>query len=80
MIDRATAPPGAGRTMLAAAERRIAEAGRAYCRLDCVSTNARLRAYYEDAGYAVVGEQPLKDGGLGSKYGVTLLEKRLAAG
>lgn len=80
MIDRATAPPGAGRTMLAAAERRIAEAGRAYCRLDCVSTNARLRAYYEDAGYAVVGEQPLKDGGLGSRYGVTLLEKRLAAG
>jgi protein-tyrosine phosphatase len=63
--------------MLAAAERRIAEAGRAYCRLDCVATNTRLRGYYEDAGYTVVGEQPYKDGGKGSLYGVTLLEKRL---
>lgn len=80
MVDRAAAPPGAGRTMLAEAERRIAEAGRAYCRLDCVSTNPRLRAYYESAGYTVVGEQPLKDGGLGSRYAVTLLEKELTAG
>lgn len=80
MVDRATAPPGSGRAMLSAAERRIAEAGRVYCRLDCVSTNARLRAYYEGAGYAVVGEQPLKDGGKGSKYAVTLMEKRLVVG
>ncbi|MFE2428379.1 hypothetical protein ACFXJ5_16785 [Streptomyces sp. NPDC059373] len=63
--------------MLGEAERRIAEAGRAYCRLDCVSTNPRLRAYYEGEGYVVVGEQPSKDGGLGGKYAVTLLEKKL---
>lgn len=78
MTDRTAAPRGAGRAMLAAAERRIAEAGRAYCRLDCLSTNARLRAYYEGVGYTVVGEQPHKDGGLGSKYAVTLMERRLS--
>jgi protein-tyrosine phosphatase len=77
MVDRAAAPRGVGRAMLGEAERRIAEAGRAYCRLDCVSTNPRLRAYYEGAGYTVVGEQPFKDGGSGSTYGVTLLEKKL---
>ena len=42
-----------------------------------MSTNPRLRAYYEAAGYTVTGEQPLKDGGTGSRYAVTLLEKRL---
>jgi protein-tyrosine phosphatase len=42
-----------------------------------LATNARLRQYYEAAGYTVVGEQPSKDGGLGKTYGVTLLEKRL---
>ncbi|MEV6398977.1 N-acetyltransferase [Streptomyces sp. NPDC051907] len=77
MTDRQTAPPGAGLVMLAEAERRIARSGRALCRLDCLSDNPRLRRYYEDAGYTVVGEQPSKNGDGGKQYGVTLLEKRL---
>lgn len=79
MTDRATAPPGLGRAMLAHAEHRIATTGRTLSRLDCVATNPRLRAYYESAGYTVTGEQPLKDGGRGSRYAVTLLEKRLVS-
>ncbi|MEU9110500.1 GNAT family N-acetyltransferase [Streptomyces sp. NPDC048483] len=78
MVDRAYAPAGTGRAMLGQAERRIAEAGREWCRLDCVSSNPRLRTYYEGAGYTVVGEQPLKEGADGSLYAVTLMEKRLA--
>ncbi len=77
MVDRERAPAGTGRAMLAHAERRIAEAGRTWARLDCLSSNPRLRSYYEGAGYTVVGEQPFKEGGGGSPYAVTLLEKRL---
>ncbi|MGW4981678.1 GNAT family N-acetyltransferase [Streptomyces mirabilis] len=77
MTDRRVAPPGAGRHMLAEAERRIAAAGRPLSRLDCLSTNPRLRKYYQAAGYTVVGEQTAKDGGLGTPYAVTLLEKHL---
>ena len=72
-----TAPPGTGRRLLAQAESRITATGRPYARLDCLATNPRLRAYYESAGYTVVGEQREKDGGLGSPYAVTLMEKRL---
>ncbi|MDN3028893.1 GNAT family N-acetyltransferase [Streptomyces sp. S.PB5] len=72
------APPNAGRELLRHAESRIRDAARPYARLDCLSTNPRLRTYYESAGYTVVGEQPEKDGGLGSPYAVTLLEKRLS--
>ncbi|MGX9888482.1 GNAT family N-acetyltransferase [Streptomyces sp. NPDC002276] len=72
-----TAPPGTGRRLLARAESRITATGRPYARLDCLAANTRLRAYYESAGYAVVGEQRAKDGGLGSPYAVTLMEKRL---
>ncbi|WP_329255486.1 GNAT family N-acetyltransferase [Streptomyces sp. NBC_01478] len=72
-----TAPPGTGRHLLAQAESRITATGRPYARLDCLSSNPRLRAYYESAGYTVVGEQRAKDGGLGNPYAVTLLEKRL---
>ncbi|MFI9563369.1 GNAT family N-acetyltransferase [Streptomyces rishiriensis] len=72
-----TAPPGTGRRMLAQAESRIAATGRPYARLDCLSANPRLRAYYESAGYTVVGEQRAKQGGPGSPYAVTLLEKHL---
>ncbi|MEU8551969.1 GNAT family N-acetyltransferase [Streptomyces roseoverticillatus] len=77
MTDRRTAEPGTGRHLLTEAERRIAATGRTLCRLDCLSSNPRLRDYYEAAGYTVVGEQRAKDGGLGSPYAVTLLEKRL---
>ncbi|ARF59402.1 N-acetyltransferase [Streptomyces gilvosporeus] len=77
MVDRASAPPGTGRALLDQAEQRIAQAGRERCRLDCVSTNPRLRTYYENAGYTVVGEHPSKVAPDGRRYGVTLLEKRL---
>ncbi|MCX4633987.1 GNAT family N-acetyltransferase [Streptomyces platensis] len=78
MVDHRHAPPGTGRALLAHAERRIAGAGRPWARLDCVSRNPRLRTYYEGAGYTVVGEHT-KEGGGGSRYAVTLLEKRLGA-
>ncbi|MFG2098825.1 GNAT family N-acetyltransferase [Streptomyces sp. NPDC048612] len=77
MVDREHAAAGTGRALLAHAEGRIAGAGRAWSRLDCVSSNPRLRTYYEGAGYTVVGEQPVKEGADGSLYAVTLLEKRL---
>jgi protein-tyrosine phosphatase len=77
MTDRTTAPPGTGRRMLAEAERRIAASGRDLCRLDCLATNPVLRAYYEAAGYEVVGEQSAKSGARKAVYAVTLLEKRL---
>ncbi|WP_050515020.1 GNAT family N-acetyltransferase [Streptomyces rimosus] len=77
MVDRDRAPAGTGRAMLARAEQRIAAAGRPLSRLDCKSSNPRLRPYYESAGYRVVGEQPSKVGSDGSRYTVTLLEKRL---
>ncbi|MER0445253.1 GNAT family N-acetyltransferase [Streptomyces sp. Edi4] len=79
MVDRATAPRGTGRALLAHAERRVAEAGRALCRLDCRSDNAALVRYYEGAGYVVVGEQGSKTDGGGSPYAVTLMEKPLPA-
>ncbi|MCT9077534.1 tyrosine-protein phosphatase [Streptomyces fulvoviolaceus] len=72
-----TTPPGTGRRMLTEAESRIAATGRPYARLDCLASNPRLRAYYEAAGYTVVGEQSAKEDGLSSPYAVTLLEKRL---
>ncbi|GFE17379.1 N-acetyltransferase [Streptomyces glebosus] len=78
MVDRRHAPAGTGRALLAHAEQRIAGAGRAWARLDCVSSNPRLRTYYEGAGYTVAGERS-KEGSGGSRYGVTLLEKRLGA-
>ncbi|WP_433856012.1 N-acetyltransferase family protein [Streptomyces kronopolitis] len=77
MIARDHAPPDTGRALLTHAEHRIARTGRTRSRLDCVSSNPRLRTYYEAAGYTVVGEQPFKRGTGGSKYAVTLLEKRI---
>ncbi|WP_330466579.1 GNAT family N-acetyltransferase [Streptomyces longwoodensis] len=77
MVTPHTAPPGTGRHLLAHAESRITATGRTHARLDCLATNPRLRAYYEKAGYTVVGEQRAKTDGTGSPYTVTLLEKRL---
>ncbi|MET9700711.1 GNAT family N-acetyltransferase [Streptomyces sp. NPDC006529] len=77
MVEREAAPAGAGRRLLEHAERRIARAGLERARLDCVSTNPRLLAYYQGAGYRVVGEFPSKQATDGRMYGVILLEKRL---
>ena len=76
MVDRTVAPRGAGRRLLAAAERRIAECGRTFSRLDCVARNHQLAAYYERAGYTRVGEG-VQQSPEGVAYPVTLLEKRL---
>ncbi len=72
MTDRRVAPPGAGRHMLAEAERRIAAAGRPLSRLDC--RHPACASTTRQPGHTVVGEQTAKDGGLGSPYAVTLLE------
>ncbi|MFF9495369.1 GNAT family N-acetyltransferase [Streptomyces flaveolus] len=45
MVDRASARPGTERALLRAAERRVAEAGREFVRLDCLAGSARLNAY-----------------------------------
>jgi protein-tyrosine phosphatase len=74
MIDHENPLRGTGRAMLAAAEERIAAAGRSLARLDCAAHNARLRRYYADAGYTEVGEQRHR---AGFRYPVTLFEKQL---
>ncbi|WP_406447369.1 GNAT family N-acetyltransferase [Streptomyces sp. NBC_00876] len=75
MVDHAAAPPGTGRRLLRAAERRVADAGRALVRLDCLADNVRLRAYYLDAGYEVVGHKEGKPQPDGRVKAFTLLEK-----
>ena len=47
---------GDGGVLLEWAERLAADHGRAFLRLDCVASNAPLRAYYERAGYEHVGD------------------------
>ncbi|MGK5638830.1 GNAT family N-acetyltransferase [Streptomyces sp. URMC 126] len=78
MVDREAGGPGTGRMLLRAAERRVAERGRHLVRLDCLAGNARLTAYYLDAGYRVVGHKAGKPqpGGAPAKS-FTLLEKDL---
>jgi protein-tyrosine phosphatase len=72
VVDRAYAGTELGRTVLTGAESRIRAAGRVRGRLDCVSANPRLRAYYRDAGYAEVGHATFRADG-----DTTLFEKRL---
>ncbi|MEU0005855.1 GNAT family N-acetyltransferase [Streptomyces sp. NPDC006314] len=79
MVDRDGAPPGTGRLMLRAAERRVAEAGRTAVRLDCLAGNARLTSYYRDAGYRVVGHRAGKPQPSGAPKSFTLLEKAARA-
>jgi protein-tyrosine phosphatase len=71
VVDRAHAGSGVGRRVLAGAEDLIAASGRPLARLDCVSRNPALRAYYRTAGYAEVGTREIY-------YGtITLFEKQL---
>ncbi|WP_345255033.1 GNAT family N-acetyltransferase [Streptomyces hundungensis] len=79
MVDRSHAPPGTGRLLLQAAERRVAAAGRAWVRLDCLAGNARLTGYYLDAGYQVVGRKEGKPQPGGVPKSFTLLEKAVPA-
>ncbi|MFI0900015.1 GNAT family N-acetyltransferase [Streptomyces sp. NPDC020983] len=76
MVDHGTARPGTGRTLLRAAEHRVAETGRPLVRLDCLASNARLTAFYTAEGYRVVGRKEGKpQPGAGPKV-FTLLEKK----
>ncbi|MFH8605945.1 GNAT family N-acetyltransferase [Streptomyces sp. NPDC018029] len=77
LMTRRGAPAGTGRALLRDAERRIAAAGRALCRLDVMVSNPRLRTYYEEAGYAAVGELRDKPSADGRPYGVLLMERPL---
>jgi GNAT superfamily N-acetyltransferase len=47
---------GLGSGILTWASTEAVARGRRYLCLDCLSTNRRLRRYYEDHGYSVVGE------------------------
>ncbi|MEU6587872.1 GNAT family N-acetyltransferase [Streptomyces sp. NPDC046881] len=77
MVDRRVAAPGTGRLLLSAAERRVAEVGRTSVRLDCLADNAQLNAYYQHAGYRVVGHKEGKPQPSGPAKSFTLLEKEL---
>lgn len=77
MVDRTSVPPGTGRQLLRAAERRVAEAGRPLVRLDCLATNVRLSAYYLNVGYRVVGRKDGKPQPGGTPKSFTLLEKSI---
>ncbi|MEU7104798.1 GNAT family N-acetyltransferase [Streptomyces stramineus] len=80
MVDRSSARPGVGRLLLRAAERRVAEVGREFVRLDCLAGNARLNAYYVDEGYRPVGHKAGKPQPGGAPKSFTLLEKTLQDG
>jgi ribosomal protein S18 acetylase RimI-like enzyme len=56
IVARSHAGQGLGRRLLQRAERRVAERGGTEVRLECVTTNTRLRRYYERAGYRYIGE------------------------
>ncbi|MFI6607799.1 GNAT family N-acetyltransferase [Streptomyces sp. NPDC050507] len=75
MVDHSRVPSGTGRQLLSRAERRVAESGRLLVRLDCLAGNARLKAYYLDAGYQVVGHKEGKPQPGGTPKSFTLLEK-----
>jgi GNAT superfamily N-acetyltransferase len=49
-------PAGWGRTLLDWAEQKALEQGRSFLCLDTLSSNTRLRRYYEDMGFRSVGE------------------------
>ena len=63
MVDHTRVPPGTGRRLLRAAERRVAGAGRVLTRLDCLAGNDRLTAYHldPDQGRGAVTEGPVPD-------------------
>jgi GNAT superfamily N-acetyltransferase len=48
--------PGLGVALMEWAESKAVEHGRRYLCLDCMTTNSRLRRYYEDLGFRSVGE------------------------
>ena len=82
MVDRRWAGQGIGGHLLDWTEDQIRSVGCPVARLDCVRTNATLRAYYEAAGYVLVGVREFKGVKLSAVAtveppGVALYEKKL---
>jgi ribosomal protein S18 acetylase RimI-like enzyme len=73
-VLRAYGGHGVGRAILRWAEARVGMRGRTYLRLDCVADNAKLRAYYEDAGFLHVGEKTDEED---PSWRASLYEKRV---
>jgi GNAT superfamily N-acetyltransferase len=73
MVDRAVAGGGVGAALLRWAEAQAREAGAPSLRLGCVESNARLRAYYAEQGFAEVGRRDFD----GPWFSAVLLEKVL---
>ena len=70
-VRRSGAGRGLGGAMLRWAELQAHEAGKTYLRLDCMAENPALRAYYERAGFAHVGDM------YGATWSASLYEKRV---
>ncbi|MGB8652085.1 MAG: GNAT family N-acetyltransferase [Mycobacteriales bacterium] len=73
MVNRADAGRGVGAGLLRWAEAQARAAGAPCLRLDCVESNARLRAYYAAQGFAEVGRRDFD----GPWFSAVLLEKEL---
>jgi ribosomal protein S18 acetylase RimI-like enzyme len=69
-VRRAYAGRELGKRLLDWAEGRATESGREYLRLDCVTDNENLRAYYERLGFEPRGETRIDD------FTATLFERR----
>jgi ribosomal protein S18 acetylase RimI-like enzyme len=77
MVDRRFAGHRVGRALLDWAERYILHSGRDLARLDCAKDNGVLRAYYEGAGYQLVGYKVFPE--IESALETALYEKPLEA-
>lgn len=73
VIDRRLAGLGIGSRLLAWVEDRARKAQAPMLRLDCVESNAALRAYYGRLGFREVGRRDFE----GPWFSATLLEKSL---
>lgn len=74
MVDRRLGGRGVGAAVLAWAEKHIAATGRRLARLDAVTSNRRLRRWYEERGYVEVGRRSFDDP---RWFPTTLMQKRL---
>lgn len=75
VVARAHAGNNLGGDLLAWVERRTAQVGKRALRLDCWAGNARLRQYYQDAGFTCRGEREVEE--TGRIYTACLFEKQV---
>jgi len=74
VVDRAASGQGIGVQLLRWVEERARRGGVRWVRLDCVASNGRLRDYYVQQGFDVVGDKSFTNGW----SPVVLLEKALS--